>query len=125
MTTDTVLAQRQAAEQQTLREVRQALCEELQRRGIGFGRLTVPEQLTFCEIRRDKFDASEAFYGEWRQQGRSCGSVIVHASGELFAEFDVLLPHPTDKRWFVEAVTAWGRPGAVKAELRLLPALAE
>jgi len=51
------------------------------------------------------------------------GNLIAHAGGEFFAEYDVLCVHPNDRRWFVEAVTAWGRPGVIKTELRLLPAL--
>ena len=43
--------------------------------------------------------------------------------GQAFAGFDVLLPHPRKPAWVIEAVTAWGRVGALKSELRLLPAL--
>lgn len=86
--------------------------------------LAVPADLSYCELRTDAFDGSRSFYGEWHDaSGKLLGNLTVHASGEFFAEYDVLLDHPTDSRWFIEAVTAWGRPGVVKAELRLLPAL--
>lgn len=121
---DPALQQRKLAERATLEEVRDALRSELARNGIEQALGAVPNDVQFCEIRKDVVDGSEAFYGEWWDANdRKVGSVIVHATGEFFAEYDVLIGHPTDRRWFVEAVTAWGRPGVVKAELRLLAAL--
>ncbi len=121
---DTALQQRKLAERATLEKVRDALRSELARNGIAQALGAVPNDVQFCEIRKDVVDASEAFYAEWWDANdRKIGSVIVHATGEFFAEYDVLIGHPTDRRWFVEAVTAWGRPDVVKAELRLLAAL--
>jgi len=42
---------------------------------------------------------------------------------QLLAEFDLLVPHPSKPRWFIEAVTVWGRDGVVKAKPRLLAAV--
>lgn len=76
------------------------------------------------ELREDPFDHSQALYAEWRTPGGALlGSVLVNGDGQAFAEFDVLLPHPRRPAWVIEAVTAWGRVGALKSELRLLPAL--
>lgn len=76
------------------------------------------------ELREDSYDRSLALYAEWRSAGGALlGSLLVHADGQAFAEFDVLRPHPQKPLWMVEAVTAWGRVGALKSELRLLPAL--
>lgn len=105
-------------------QVREALRMELARGGFAEALGAVPAQLQRCELRRDAFDSSEALYGEWLDaQGSRLGSLLLHAGGQVYAEFDVLRGHPTDRRWFVEAVTAWGRAGALKSELRLLPAL--
>ena len=121
---DSALQQRKLAESATLEIVRAALRSELARNGIAQALSAVPNDMQHCEVRKDVVDGSEAFYGEWWDaRDRKIGSVIVHATGEFFAEYDVLIGHPTDKRWFVEAVTAWGKPGVVKAELRLLAAL--
>lgn len=79
---------------------------------------------TRSELREDPYDHSRALYAEWRSAGGALlGSLLVHADGQAFAEFDVLRPHPRKPLWMVEAVTAWGRLGALKSELRLLPAL--
>lgn len=121
---DSALQQRKAAESVTLDIVRDALRNELMRKGIAQTATGISAEFNHCELRKDVVDGSAAFYGEWWDaRGGKIGSVIVHASGQFFAEYDVLIEHPTDCRWFVEAVTAWGRPGVVKAELRLLAAL--
>ncbi|MCQ4346750.1 hypothetical protein NGA35_04755 [Pseudomonas stutzeri] len=79
---------------------------------------------TRSELREDPFDHSRALYVEWRDAGGALqGSLVLHAGGQVFAEFDVLRPHPHKPLWLVEAVTVWGRAGALSSELRLLPAL--
>jgi len=109
--------------QPLIEQIGAALVSEMTRHGIN-PRSAVPADVGYCELRTDPFDSSRSFYGEWHDaNGKLLGNLTAHASGEFFAEYDVLLEHPTDRRWFVEAVTAWGRPGVVKAELRLLPAL--
>jgi len=121
---DSALQQRKLAESITLEIVRDALRNELARKDIAQASAGISADFNYCELRKDVVDSSAAFYGEWWDaRGGKIGSVIVHATGEFFAEYDVLVNHPTDKRWFVEAVTAWGRPGVVKAELQLLEAL--
>ena len=110
--------------QALLDQVRDTLRDELTRKGIDLEAKGVPADVNHCELRKDSFDGTQPFYAEWHDaNGRKLGEITVHASGEFFAEFDVLQDHPTDKRWYVEAVTAWGRPGVVKSELRLLAAL--
>ncbi|OBS09178.1 hypothetical protein Thpro_021506 [Acidihalobacter prosperus] len=75
-------------------------------------------------LRRDPADGSMALVMEWRNaEGYRCGELVVNADGSLYAECDVLRPHPTDSRWFVEAITAWGRAGAINTEPRLLQAV--
>jgi hypothetical protein len=81
------------------------------------------ENITF-EISRDPSNGEEALKGAWRTtHGQSVGMVIFYPDGTFYAEHDVVRPHPKNHRWFVEAVTAWGRGSHVKAEARLLPAL--
>ncbi len=107
-----------------LESVRGALRAELAKHGMQpvFG--AVPIDVQYCELRNDSLSDSTSFYGEWHDAtGKLLGNLIAHAGGEFFAEYDVLCAHPNDRRWFVEAVTAWGRPGVIKTELRLLPAL--
>lgn len=116
--------QRQRELQPLIEQVREVLRSEMARQGLMQALGAVPADLQYCELREDTLAQTQSFYGEWRDaKGNLLGSVIVHAGGEFFAEYDVLIGHPTDRRWFVEAVTAWGRPGVIKSELRLLAAL--
>jgi len=115
---------RQRELQPLIEQVREALRGEMARQGLMQALGAVPADLQYCELREDTLAQTHSFYGEWRDaKGKLLGSLIVHAGGEFFAEYDVLIGHPTDRRWFVEAVTAWGRPGVIKSELRLLAAL--
>lgn len=117
------LAARAQAEKPVLEEVWQALQLQLQRAGFADG-TGQGNEFGLRELRRDPFDGSEALYTEWRGlDGRRLGTVLIRADGNVYAELDVVKPHPTDTRWFVEGVTAWGKKGAIKTELKLLPAL--
>lgn len=96
----------------------------LQRVGIGHGLIVAGTSNSRSELREDPFDHSLALYAEWRSEGGGyLGSILLTGDGQVYAEFDVLLPHPGKPQWVIEAVTAWGRPGELKSELRLLPAL--
>jgi len=76
------------------------------------------------ELSRDPYDGQDSLKGVWRNtQGHSIGNVLFYPDGTFYAEYDVVRPHPTNKRWFVEAITVWGRGSNLKAEARLLPSL--
>ena len=71
---------------------------------------------------RDPANGGETLVGVWRDDyGFKQGEILFHADGSFFAEYDIVQDHPTDKRWFVEASTAWGRNDSIKSELRLIP----
>jgi hypothetical protein len=75
-------------------------------------------------LKRDPFSQQDSVEGTWLDQQRQrLGTLIFHADGTFFAEYDVVKPHPSKSRWFVEAVTAWGQGSEVKCEARLLPAV--
>jgi len=106
-------------------EIWQALADSLSKAGVEQGLAvssgTSPSR---SELREDAYERSQSLYAEWRTPGGGyLGSVLVHGDGQAFAEFDVLLPHPRKPDWVIEAATAWGYRGALKSELRLLPAL--
>ncbi len=83
----------------------------------------LPDQAEYA-LRTDPFDQSETLTGVWRDlHGTRLGELQVRNDGSVYAEFDVVRQHPTDVRWFVESVTAWGTASAIKTELRLLPAV--
>ena len=73
-------------------------------------------------LNRDPFSQQDSLEGSWtNQHGIKIGSMLFHGDGSFFAEYDVVQPHPTKKKWFVEAVTAWGNAAGIKSEARLLP----
>ncbi|HEX4975629.1 MAG TPA: hypothetical protein VFV48_07080 [Pseudomonadales bacterium] len=110
-------------EHETILTVWSVLRQTLLAKGFDDTMSVQTRRLSRYELRRDTLDDSESFYGEWRSANAQLeGTVLIHANGQVYAEFDVLKPHPTDKRWFVEAVTAWGRNNMLKSELKMMPA---
>ncbi|WP_226685684.1 hypothetical protein [Stutzerimonas stutzeri] len=120
---DTTVEARLHAARPVFGEIQSVLQACLQRSAI---RLQLPDEgePTRSEVRIDPFDRSECFYSEWRSaRGDFLGSMQINGDGQVYAEFDVLLAHPHQPAWMVEAVAVWGWPGALKSELRLLPVL--
>ncbi|PMR73929.1 hypothetical protein C1H69_15820 [Billgrantia endophytica] len=107
-------------------EIWTALAASLRQAGIERDISVAGTPSSHAKLREDPYDHSLALYCEWHDSAGKClGSALVYADGLVFVEFDVLLPHPRDPRWFIEAATAWGYAGALKSELRLLRALEE
>lgn len=72
----------------------------------------------------DPANGLPGYEGVWRDaRAQKCGSLTLNSDGSYCGEFDLLVMHPGKPRWFVEAVTVWGRDGVVKAEPRLLAAV--
>ena len=72
----------------------------------------------------DDYDGEERITGRWLDdEGQQIAHFIRYANGSLFAEKDVLKAHPAQPEHFVEVIEVWGRPGNLKREARLLPAL--
>jgi len=87
---------------------------------------TVDNGLVDFELRKDPYDQSESLCAQWiNGHGEKCGNLQILGNGQLYAEFDVLLDHPTDERWFIEAITAWGSNGELRTDLQLLQALGQ
>lgn len=79
------------------------------------------DQLSF-NLSLDSFAKQNSLEGVWRGlRNNRLGSIIFHGDGSFYAEHDVIQPHPTDKRWFIEAIEAWGNESTIKTELKLLP----
>ena len=104
-----------------------SLCEELQKLGLDKSR--IPEinfNAASFDLQKDPFSGENSLRGEWFNQRKDrLGSILFHADGSFFAEYDVIHPHPGDERWFIEAITAWGRDRVIKSEARLLPMVGE
>ena len=79
------------------------------------------EALAFTSV-IDPANGKPGYEGVWRNAlNERVGKLIINSDGSYFAEYDLCVIHPLRPRWFIEAVTAWGRDGTVKAEPRLLP----
>jgi len=78
-------------------------------------------------LERDPLSGLDALVGVWSHptSGYKLGMIIFHVDDSFFAEYDVLQPHPSKRKWFVEAVTVWGKGDDIKGDPRLLPALGE
>jgi hypothetical protein len=109
----------------TAEEVCAALERETRKLGFAESQVRVPAfEAARFSLQRDAASGRDSLVCDWLDaNGRRNGHLLFHADGSFWAEYDVTRPHPTDRRWFVEAVTAWGRDHMVKAEPRLLPAL--
>ena len=72
-------------------------------------------------LEKDVSNGKYGLVGDWRdERGMKLGTLMFHPDGSFFVEHDIILPHPTKSKWFVEAVNAWGRDSVIKAEARLL-----
>lgn len=109
--------------QQLLDEVWQCMRSELAKHGLPDALASQREAFVAIQARKDPYDGSETHYHEWRcRNGRLLGHLQLTTAGTVYAEYDLLTPHPQKPQWVIEAVTAWGRKGAVKTELKLLTA---
>ncbi len=99
------------------------LAGEVVRLGFDPAEVTLkPPSAAHYRLERDPSSGEQGLVGEWLDaNGMKLGSLLFHADGSFFVEQDIVRPHPVKKRWFVEAVNAWGRDGDIKAEARLLP----
>ena len=108
-------------------QVCQTLCRELNKLGLEQDKIPdIRFDAARFDLEKDPYSGENSLRGDWfnERQGR-LGSMLFHADGSFFAEYDVVHPHPTDRRWFIEAITAWGRDGVIKSEARLLPAIGD
>lgn len=105
----------------------QAVCRRISENiaKLGFPlqtKLTLPnyDAAEFCLV-TDPFSQSKDLVGYWYDAGkRRIGQIKFHGDGSFYAEYDVVKPHPGNKRFFVEAINAWGQPDNIKTEARLL-----
>jgi hypothetical protein len=108
----------------------EAICGHLiaEIRKLGFPEDQLPPLPVFNQAiftnPKDVYSGQEGLVGLWRNpRGDRLGEIKLHGEGSFYAEYDLVLPHPSDMRWFVECVVAWGRDDIIKTEARLLPAL--
>ena len=101
-----------------------ALNDELDKVGLP-SHPSIPEfESAEFMLEKDPSTVEYALIGVWRDaHGHKVGQVIIHVDSSFYAEYDVVKPHPVKRRWFIEAITAWGNREVMKAEAKLLPIL--
>ena len=118
--------------EQHRKELGEAVCArlltEIHKLGFMPGQLSqtpLYDQAGF-ETSEDPYSGEHTLCAYWKNsKGYRIGEMKFHGDGSFYAEYDVVLPHPRDPRWFVEGVVAWGRDNVIKSEAKLLPALGE
>lgn len=102
----------------------QRLQEEIAKLGFSVGAVShypVYENASFRLV-KDPFTGDFNLAGTWLDgKQQRIGNLQFNSDGTCYAEFDVVRPHPKKSRWFVEAVTAWGKADELRAEAKLLP----
>jgi hypothetical protein len=95
-------------------EICLALRRQVGKLGLTIGDEPVWAEASFAE-QADPYSGEHSLVGSWRGKARD-GTVTLFPDGRIFAEYQVLLPHPSLPGHYVEAVQVWGRAGALKGD---------
>ena len=91
-----------------------ALRREVEKLGLSIGDEPHWQALAF-EPKADPFSGEVSLVGTWRGKARF-GSVTFFPDGRIFAEYQVLLAHPTRSDAYVEAVQVWGTSARLRGD---------
>lgn len=90
----------------------EAVCSALRRQveklGLSIGDEPLWAEASFTE-ETDPFSQEVSLVALWRGKARF-GKATFFPDGRVFAEYQVLLPHPDKEDHYVESVQIWGRP---------------
>lgn len=99
-------------------ELGESLCravrQQVERLGLSIGDEPVWHSASFA-TECDPFSQEESVVAVWRG-GARFGKATFFPDGRVFAEYQVLLPHPGKAGAYVEAVQVWGRDPAWRGE---------
>lgn len=95
-----------------------ALRYQVVKLGLSIGDEPVWDEITLRQI-VDPYSQQTSVIGIW--QGRlRYGSLTLFPDGRVFAEYQVLQPHPEKEDCYVEAVQVWGKPGQFRGDAVLV-----
>lgn len=103
----------------------QRLGEEID--DLGFTKADIPRYPVYGEavfvLIKDPYTEQHNLTCYWydEAQKQRIGRLQFNSDGTFYAEYDVVKPHPTNPKRFVEGVTAWGKAEQIKSEPKLLP----
>jgi hypothetical protein len=102
----------------------QRLTEEINE--LGFAKADIQyypiyDEAVFVLI-KDPYTGGHNLTGYWYDEAKKqrIGRLQFNSDGTFYAEYDVVKPHPTNPKRFVEGVTAWGKAEQIKSEPTLL-----
>jgi hypothetical protein len=96
-----------------------ALRGQVEKLGLSIGDEPVWAEATFVE-EADPYSQEISVIATWRGKQRY-GTATFFPDGRIFAEYQVLLPHPARVDSYVESVQIWGRPEKLRGD----PVIAE
>ena len=82
--------------------------------GLSIGDEPVWDDAVFAE-QRDPYSQETSLVGTWRGKQRY-GTVTIFPDGRVFAEYQVLLPHPQRADSYIESVQIWGPPQQLRGD---------
>ena len=91
-----------------------ALRGQVEKLGLTIGDEPVWAEVSFTE-EADPYTREVSLIGTWRGKQRY-GTVTFFPDGRIFAEYQVLLPHPAKAEYYVEAVQVWGPPEQLRGD---------
>lgn len=91
-----------------------ALRGQVAKLGLSIGDEPLWADAVFAE-KADPFSQEISLIGTWRGKLRY-GTVTLFPDGRVFAEYQVLLPHPSKADSYIESVQIWGRPQQLRGE---------
>ena len=100
-----------------------ALREQAARLGVSLGDEPIWAQASLSEA-ADPYTQAVSVLATWRG-GARYGQATFFPDGRVFAEYQVLAPHPTRPGCFIDAVQVWGAPAAWRGEAALIELPAE
>lgn len=91
-----------------------AIRAQVEKLGLSIGDEPLWANASFTE-KADPFSQEISLIATWRGQQRY-GTVTFFPDGRIFAEYQVLLPHPQKADSYVESVQIWGRPQQLRGD---------
>jgi hypothetical protein len=91
-----------------------ALRRQVEKLGLSIGCEPVWAEASF-ETATDPFSQEVSVVAYWRGKARF-GKATFFPDGRVFAEYQVLLPHPEKDSHYVDSVQIWGRPQKLSGE---------
>jgi len=96
----------------------EAICAALRKRveklGLSIGDEPVWSDAVFVE-QTDPLSQQVSLLGTWRG-GQRYGTLTLFPDGRIFADYQVLLPHPQKPGFYVESMQVWGRAGDLRGD---------